>query len=516
MSPNHCIFLSYAKADAETAAVVSADLTAQGFQVWDYASSWKKEDLPFGIPETCRELIQRATWFIPIVSAASVNPSTGRYMVMEIEYAAEQCLMTQNRVVPLMLSAAKPKKWLKPFDILMPLGVIKIDPANRRDYLLKIARLCRQMNSMYRPVMKQRPYLPFWQGFLDEVTAVRKNFPESWHLMPLLTEFDRCFEEKEWPEALSHIAYFNAAVSYFAEKTMQTPHTLMVHATCAFQNGLVETAASLLDRAEKERPNDPAVAGLKVYLHLSREEPYLAREHLVTALARCTAKSLRERMYYLRLLPELGEPISEEDRKLAQETDVSTWEVNERRAVYALRAILLYQTARYKPVIDLLQKAAGDDLHGTTTVIQAHLAWLKLERNNEAETVLTDAIHESKSNKRLRQPELYYHLAEFYLKTERVGKTLTVYERHLCKPTIVTRRFAIRYARILKQLGDEKRTLTECRQVLGGEFPPPRSCADYYYDGFANYLLGNMERAKYDFERSRQFSVWYPRVEAPS
>ena len=213
MTPYHRIFLSYAKADAATAAVISADLAQQGFEVWEYAAHWKKEDLRFSIPEACAELIQRAAWFVPVVSAASVNPSSGRYTVMEIEYASELGLLKQNRVVPLLLTASKPKKWLKPFDMLMPLGAVKIDPDDRRDYLQKIARLCRQMNVVYRPVIKKRPGLPFWDGFLEEVATVLKRYPDAWNLMPALTEFDRCCDRKEWQRARELILCYTSSNS---------------------------------------------------------------------------------------------------------------------------------------------------------------------------------------------------------------------------------------------------------------------------------------------------------------
>ena len=516
MTPDHRIFLSYAKADAETAAVISADLTAQGFEVWEYARNWKKEDLRFSIPDPCAELIQRANWFVPVVSAASVNPSSGRYMVMEMEYATELGLLKQNRMIPLLLTASRPKKWLKPFDMLMPLGAVKLDPDERRGYLQKIAGLCRQMTVVYRPVIRKRPYLPFWKGFLDEVETVRKTYPDTWHLMPALTEFDRCFDRKEWNRALELITYYNTSVTYLADGTQHDANSLMVQAHCECITGHAEAAELLLKRAATELPDAPSVLGSLAYLHLLRKEPYQAREYLVAAIARCTAASLRERMFYLRPMVELGEAISEEDRDLVLDTDIANWEDDERTAIHGVRAQLLYQSARYKPAIDLLTSAKAEGLYNTPTVIYAHLSWLKLERKSEAESILTDQIRETEPDGDINSAELYYQLAEYYLTTDQVGKTLTIYEKQLCKPETVTRKFAVRYARILKQLGDDKRTRTECLQILGGEFAPPCSYEDFYYDGYANYLLGNTERAKHDFERSRQFDTWYPRVKEPA
>jgi len=43
----------------------------------------------------------------------------------------------------------------------------------------------------------------------------------------------------------------------------------------------------------------------------------------------------------------------------------------------------------------------------------------------------------------------------------------------------------------------------------GGWFDNPESEEDYCYDGYANHLLGNEERARYDYDRSRGFSRYY-------
>ena len=76
-----------------------------------------------------------------------------------------------------------------------------------------------------------------------------------------------------------------------------------------------------------------------------------------------------------------------------------------------------------------------------------------------------------------------------------------------------TRQCVVRYARILRKLGDEKRMRIECSKMLNGMFPNPQTCEDFYYDGFAHFLLGNSERAHYDYERSRRFGSHYSQLE---
>ena len=41
----------------------------------------------------------------------------------------------------------------------------------------------------------------------------------------------------------------------------------------------------------------------------------------------------------------------------------------------------------------------------------------------------------------------------------------------------------------------------------------PVNHEDFYYDGFAWYLLGNYERAIYDYERSKEYDLYYSEYE---
>lgn len=79
------------------------------------------------------------------------------------------------------------------------------------------------------------------------------------------------------------------------------------------------------------------------------------------------------------------------------------------------------------------------------------------------------------------------------------------------------RQYLTDYARMLGKLDERERALSICRQVLSESLArPPRTCEDFYYDGLANHLLGRVERANYDFERSRGvISVPYHTLSRP-
>jgi tetratricopeptide (TPR) repeat protein len=142
-------------------------------------------------------------------------------------------------------------------------------------------------------------------------------------------------------------------------------------------------------------------------------------------------------------------------------------------------------------------------------VIYAHLCLKDLDELAEAQALLTSAIRESKTNLKLNISDLYHQLAEFNLFLNEPRKAAAIYEKHLLDLEAKTRQCVVRYARILRKLGDEKRMRIECSKMLNGMFPNPQTCEDFYYDGFAHFLLGNSERAHYDYERSRRFGSHY-------
>jgi hypothetical protein len=72
----------------------------------------------------------------------------------------------------------------------------------------------------------------------------------------------------------------------------------------------------------------------------------------------------------------------------------------------------------------------------------------------------------------------------------------------------------VEHARILKAVGGATnlaKMREVCTQVLDSMIfgDSPLTTHDFYYMGFANYLLGNYEFANYDYERSGGLFKYY-------
>ena len=507
------VFLSYAQADKTEVAQIAGELKQQGFEVWEYSPHWKKSDLGHPVPDEFAELIHRATYFVPVVSAASVSPSNGKYTVMELDYALEQDMIAQKRVFPIVLSGSRPKKWLKPYDILESLNAVEVDSHDTRSFLQSMARLCRNLKVSYKPPLKEHPLLPYWPGFISEVEALRQTDEDTWKLMPAISEFNECFEKGNWKEALELISYFLSADRY-ERPARRFFYSLIVKAICELEIGKLTQAEESIRAAGEEKSDDAIIFGAFGYLYMRRRDFTSAREFLAKTLARCgSSDNLYGRFHYLYPLIEIGEMPDRSDRKLIFDADISSWPQDSLLKLCNAQEILRFRCKEYRKGLDVFEEMRRKEIHDTTSIIYAHLCLKELGEHEEAQALLTSAIRESKTNQKLNISDIYYQLAEFDLFINEPRKAVTIYEKYLFGPEVKTRQLAVRFARILRKMGDEKRMRIECSRILSGMFPTPQTCEDFYYEGFANFLLGNAERAQHDYERSRRFGLYYSQLE---
>jgi tetratricopeptide (TPR) repeat protein len=503
------VFLSYAQADKSEVAQIAGELKQQGLEVWEYSQQWKKSDLGHLVPDEFAELMHRATYFVPVISAASVSPSNGKYTVMELDYALEQDMIAQKRVFPIVLSGSRPKKWLKPYDTLESLNAVEVDSHNTRSFLQSMARLCRNLKVSYKPLLKEHPLLPYWPGFISEVEDLRQTDEDSWKLMPAISEFNECFEKGNWKEALELISYFLSADRY-ERPARRFFYSLIIKAVCELETGKLTQAEESIRAAGEEKSDDAIIFGAFGYLYMRRRDFTSAREFLAKALTCCgSSDNLYGRFHYLYPLIEIGEMPDRGDRKLIFDADISSWPQDTVPKLCNAQEILRFRCKEYRKGLDVFEEMRRKEIYDTTSIVYAHLCMRELGEDAEAQALLTSAIRESKTSLKLNASDLQYQLAEFDLFINEPRKAAAIYEKHLLGPEVKTRRLIVRYARILLNMGDENRMRIECGKMINGMFPNPQTCEDFYYDGFAYFLLGNAERAHHDYERSRRFGPYY-------
>lgn len=353
----------------------------------------------------------------------------------------------------------------------------------------------------------------YWHGFTGEIEELRRTAKDSWKLMPVIAEFNDHFESGNWEKSLDLISYFLSAIRYELPE-QRFFYSWIIKAECERETGRLVRAEESIRIAADEKSEDPIVLGTFGYLHMRRRDFSSAAELFTKALACCgSSDKVIDRFYYIYPLLEIGGMPNRNDRKLILDADHSSWPQDSLLKLYNAQEILLYRGKEYRKGVDVFEDMRQQGLHDTMSVIYAHLCLKDLNEHAEAQALLTSAIRESKTNLKLNVSNLYYQLAEFNLFLNEPRKAAAIYEKHLLDLEAKTRQCVVRYARILRKLGDEKRMRIECSKMLNGMFPNPQTCEDFFYDGFAHFLLGNSERAHYDYERSRRFGSHYSQLE---
>jgi hypothetical protein len=139
-----------------------------------------------------------------------------------------------------------------------------------------------------------------------------------------------------------------------------------------------------------------------------------------------------------------------------------------------------------------------------------YMTAIYLNKSNPVD-ILIRAIERPDPEKKLDKQFLYGYLAEHYSSQNKPFKSIEIYEKWLIrdKPTKRTLTF---YAIALRNAGRPKYK-DICKLVLNEEeYGLPATPEDFYWNGFANYLLENSSRARYDYERSNHFQAWYPDI----
>jgi tetratricopeptide (TPR) repeat protein len=172
-----------------------------------------------------------------------------------------------------------------------------------------------------------------------------------------------------------------------------------------------------------------------------------------------------------------------------------------------LKGIALLRQGRYREAVGIFARIADRGQLDAAAVIYYYRALRSCGRTDEALSLLRrEAMLRDDAN-------IYHHLADAYLKAEMIYEALGVYENALSRPGC-PRKYMVDHARILKILGgaaNRAKVRELCNKVLdpAGFSAAPLTAEDFYYSGFANYLLGDHPRARYDYERSGKLYEYY-------
>jgi tetratricopeptide (TPR) repeat protein len=505
------IFISFSSLDREFVRKLFYSLKSQQLDVWDYSQAGSEITPGARLSEALAQQIDLSDYFIAVLSANSTNEETGRYTRHEVQHAVEAGLLRKGKVLPLVLAGDPPRTWEGVYQQLRDIMHLRVDPEDRRAYEEMIARLCCRFGWRYVAPFVGDPRLPFARRFEDEVRRLPLPIALFNELMVLIKEFGHKFAAGDWLEADALISYFLMVCGY---KALEPPpyYPRIIKGVCELQLGrFVEAEASFLEASRHPAADENSYGGLgQVYLRQRRFPQALAAFEKAREICP-EGLDLEARFNILATQIEMGEPAG--DEQFLDRFNMNELLPDDRLRLINLRGVLYFRKGRYQAAVDVFQSAYAQKLADATTAAYLAMALRELGCPQEAIRLLrTEA-------ERLKDINLYHHLADLCLTCGRIDEALRVYERELCEPPHRTRQYMMEYARVLNSL-DQRRygalARRICGTVLDGDhFDIPKTGEDFYYDGFANYLLGNNERARYDYERSRGFFDKYYDAMAP-
>jgi len=498
------LFVSFSSRDQNAVRMLFSALALQHIDVWDYSREGEKLALGRPIEESLAEKIALCDYFFAVVSANSADPNLGRYPDFEVHCALENGLADRRRLLPLLLLTNPPNEWSGSYKRIEGLLCVKFNPSEQEKFDDAVRRICDYLSMPYVPPILNDPRVFFSRRFQQELNSQELSTADYWELMKIIIGSAERVAENSWDEAGKLISLFLELSKFKVPQTrFYYPH--IIKGVCELQAGSYKSAELTFAHATEHPLHDEtSFGGLgHAYFYQDRYDEALAAFRKALEL-KPSDKTIEFNI--LGALVHAAAPFGEatvpetfDDPQLSPEDHIR---------VGKLRGIALIARGEYEDAVNTFELMATRAPMDAASAIYYSRALEACGRVNEAIAIL--------HREATRQDDLntYHHLADAYLRAKMIPEALHIYENKLCVPGCWTRQYLVEYARVLSAVGGAKNCATMrevCTQVLDEENfgDSPTTPKDFYYMGFANYLLGNHELARYDYKRCGRLFEYY-------
>jgi tetratricopeptide (TPR) repeat protein len=507
------LFVSFAGADRQQVRRLFARLEAQSVAVWNYAD--EAQEIPGGthLASFLCQRIDRCDAFLPVVTPNSLtNPNTG----LEVAHALDREEQHELIVIPLVLPECDEIAWPPPYDRLKSRRYRPIEFGSAQQLENTLIGLCKDLHVAHIGLITTDRHLPFMDRFEKEIAQKVPFDPQRdnavyGNLHRILADFNTRYEDGCYADALARMTYFTLQCEYeFPHERFYYPY--VVKAVCEILCGRLVTGSETLNGLLDHPMLDENVFGALGYVAQQQGLHDQATAYYMEALRRdpndAAARSGVVANALLCRQPDALEDI------LAAMTDEDVESPVDRWKVQAVKAFAFGKLGRWADADILYRRILTQGLYDARLV--ANYAdmleeWGQFACSRDhylrAREVLLDA------NIHFPDELILSRLASLCCITgDRAGA-----ERHYRDlierfPNSRHYRYEAAYALWhLKQQGEARNIAVG---ILDGSlFDLPRAPDDFYYCGFANWLLDRRDRAAYDFERSgRPRDEYYDRL----
>ena len=491
-------FVSFSSRDGEFAGKLMASLQLQSVSVWDYSNA--AQDIPLGasVKSRLRKRIDESAHFIAVVTAASVDPDTGKFPRFEWQYAHAQ----GKRILPVTI---RPFQLAKPGPDLEFLEDAKYLPFDAHDidaYDLAFARLCEEMGVPYSPPFLGDPRVIFAPRFEREIRGLAIPPDHRILLRKVIDDFTKHYAAQEWIEAKETAAFFAGACKRFLKGTILYYPTLLL-GLCQMHEGRYEDALATIGPLLNHPLADENAWAAMGQIHFLGGEFQKALDMFRIAKEKCPAgEDWEARFNILATCLELGR--TEEASAAFSGFDIGSRPVEDQVKIANLQAAVFAQRNYWDGVIGVLQDLFDNKIGNAASAVY-------LARAYEHSGRVTSAMHIlEREAERLKDNNLYHHLAAMHARRRDPLRAIEVYRMRLLNDPDRPTQMMTDYALILRSMGRIAEFQDVCRRAIA--LPRPRSNSEFYFRGLAHYLLGHEEHARALYVESKSQQEYYSKV----
>jgi len=551
------LFISFSSHDKAAVREIMSGLRDQHFDFWDYSDELESMRLSDEIRTRMRREIDSCDYFVTCVSKNSTDEASGAFTRFEVAYAVQEKRMHETgKVFIIELDDITLSDYKGPFEPLK--AYLHVDyrlgqfsghsiPA----YISLLKKICQATGRNYVPQISPHPRLPFWEEFRVEVTAFCHSNHTHLFLNGVLGEFNEYFKARMFPKAYDAIVYFLVSCRYYLPE-YHPVYPWIARAVTEQELGKHgEAMDSYLAALGSDPQNPVAWGGLGMCHHLGGNYPMAIecfhkamkkspgvqaineRLNLITSKLSARIRPDTDELQFLRSFD--PEEVTDLDREelsnngILAMSDQPGWKEDlefrfkeQRQRILMARAFSFFceATEGWFPdssgkFLQLMEKAYNiykfqvpeEEIPDAGHLTYLYLAARQLNKPRPEE-ILLRALQREDPRQILDKRFLKEYLAENYIAENDPWESISIFESGLIREN-PTKRTQVFYAIALKNAGKNK-YLEVCHKMLDPETSGlPITPEDYYWNGLANYLLGNTSRARYDYERSAGYMAWY-------
>jgi tetratricopeptide (TPR) repeat protein len=492
------LFLSFSGRDRFFVARLMYSLERQGAIIWNYSRAGEEVPLGAELTSELKRRIDESDYFLPIITPNTLDGVRGAYARLETDYAIARGFCSRNRCLPISLVDSADTPIGEPYIQLRTRIWLKIRPDDDHDYEQAIKRICRSVALAYSPHFVRDPRIVFDRLFRAELSG-SLSIADQEDLEELVASCERelGMPRPDWQWIADRLSEFLSR-SERKHLGINWLYPRILLGLCQLETGpqSYENAIRTLESTTAVFPTVSMAWAALGIAHLVSERPKEAILALQRARELCPPDADWEIRFNLLTAAAMENSGFSDIEELLVGVNLDAVPIDDWVTIHNLLGVYYVNKGDMQKAVEVLTKVRSREVDGVsagdaTTSLYLHWA-LKAKKD-----LVSAAVILEEDGRKLKSANLLHHLARFYMECG-LFKQAEIVFLELCAPPNRTRKYVIAYARFLKHLGRLEELKTTSSSIIGSDpllATSQRDEEEFFYMGFAHYLLGNKDTA---------------------